>query len=455
MAVGMGTLGAYEFKKLLELNKQQRDLVGVGYLMRDWVANVRVNLDRFAVVAIAGEESEVAVYLEPYINELKKKNDDLTKQLEPLLLDPGQQEKFRQVVEKRKLYSEARIRILKELKGIPEGRVEKVKAGIGPVSTEYLAKVKEFADLVDSDTEKLDARMRADVDGAMMILAVLAAGALVFGLVIAQMVARSVLGAVAKVEVVSSRIAGGDLSSEVHQEGAEEFRRFTNSLGNMQDALRSIVGRTRDSALGINIAATEIAAGNQDLSSRTERAAANLQETLSSVVQLAESVAQTATLAKLGDDLAAKTKKQAEDGATLSSRVSAVMGEVYSSSRRISEITGLIDGIAFQTNILALNAAVEAARAGEQGRGFAVVASEVRTLASRSAEAAREIKSLIGESVLGIENGARTAEAAGSAIAEIARGAEDVAHLVKDISAAVRQQSVDINTINRAVAASG
>jgi methyl-accepting chemotaxis protein len=211
------------------------------------------------------------------------------------------------------------------------------------------------------------------------------------------------------------------------------------------------MGEIQDSVHSISGAASEIAMGNQDLSTRTEHTASNLQRTASNMADLTNTVHQSSAAAEQANRLAVSAAEVARRGGDVVGQVVSTMDEINQSSRKISDIIGVIDGIAFQTNILALNAAVEAARAGEQGRGFAVVASEVRSLASRSAEAAKEIKSLIGTSVERVESGSRLVQAAGSTMDEIVSSVQRVGDMVGEITSASAKQSNEIAEVNSAI----
>jgi methyl-accepting chemotaxis protein len=251
------------------------------------------------------------------------------------------------------------------------------------------------------------AKTRTQVEmGASLALLVVVLG--VVG-VMMVLTLRSIIGPLAQASEAARRIAAGDLSGELPREGRDEVSAFIASLADMQQSLRRLVGQVRHSADSILTASSEVANGNLDLSQRTEHTASNLQETAASMEHLTGTVHHSAESAQQASQLAQNATQVAERGGSLVHQVVATMEDINQSSTKIADITGVIDGIAFQTNILALNAAVEAARAGEQGRGFAVVAGEVRSLAQRSAEAAREIKSLIGASVERIENGTRQA----------------------------------------------
>ena len=223
------------------------------------------------------------------------------------------------------------------------------------------------------------------------------------------------------------------------------------ALFDMQASLRNLVGQVRNSTNSISTASSEIATGNQDLSQRTEQTASNLQQAASSMDQLTGTVKQSAESARQANQLASSAAEVAARGGTVVSQVVSTMTEINTASKKISDIIGVIDGIAFQTNILALNAAVEAARAGEQGRGFAVVAGEVRSLAQRSAQAAREIKTLIGASVEKVESGSRLVSDAGRTMNEIVGSVQRVSDIIGEITAAAAEQSDGIEQVNSSV----
>jgi len=250
---------------------------------------------------------------------------------------------------------------------------------------------------------------------------------------------------------IAQAIAGGDLTSQIRVEGRDETAELMTSLQAMQQALTGLVGQVRDSAQSIQHASSEVASGNADLSQRTEHTASNLQQTASSIEQLTGAVKQSAESAGTANQLASSAASVAQRGGAVVAQVVATMDEIQASSRKIADIIGTIDGIAFQTNILALNAAVEAARAGEQGRGFAVVAGEVRSLAQRSAEAAREIKSLIGTSVDKVETGSRLVKDAGATMEEIVASVQRVSDMIGDVTASAAEQSSGIGQVNTAV----
>ncbi len=263
---------------------------------------------------------------------------------------------------------------------------------------------------------------------------------------------RSISEPLARAVDFARRIAAGDLSFNPVIRGNDETATLQHALVAMQDGLRTLVGEVRLASESIRVASTEVAVGNQDLSERTEQTAGNLQATASSIEQLHGAVSSSADAAGEAKRLAGEASSVAGRGGEVVAQVVTTMEAIKASRRQIADIIGTIDGIAFQTNILALNAAVEAARAGEQGRGFAVVAGEVRTLAQRSAAAAREIKTLIGASVERTETGARLVGHAGQTMGEIVGSVQRVSEVIGGISHAAREQSHGLGQVNASVA---
>ena len=272
--------------------------------------------------------------------------------------------------------------------------------------------------------------------------------AVALSVLLAWRITRSVTLPIQGAIRVAEAIAGGDLSSSVPVHSRDEIGRLLQAIGAMQDRLRTLVGDIRESAESISTASAEIATGNHDLSHRTEQQAASLQKTASSMAQLTGTVRHNADSARQADQLASSASQIAARGGAVVAQVVSTMDDISASSKKIADIIGVIDGIAFQTNILALNAAVEAARAGEQGRGFAVVAGEVRSLAQRSAEAAKEIKALISASGERVDSGAKLVGDAGTTMREIVASIQRVTDIMSEITASTSEQSGGIGQVS-------
>ncbi len=284
----------------------------------------------------------------------------------------------------------------------------------------------------------------------ILVIAVLLAG-LVAALGLAMAFVRSITGPVADAVNVASAVAAGNLAIEVRVQGSNELGQLMQALSRMRDQLASVVMQVRQGSEGVATASAEIAAGNHDLSSRTESQASALEQTAASMEQLSATVKQNADSARQANQLAMSASTVAIKGGEVVSLVVDTMKGINESSHKISDIISVIDGIAFQTNILALNAAVEAARAGEQGRGFAVVASEVRSLAGRSAEAAKEIKVLINASVERVGHGTALVDSAGTTMTEVVNSIRRVTDIMGEISAASNEQSLGVSQVGEAV----
>ncbi|WP_432239725.1 methyl-accepting chemotaxis protein [Herbaspirillum robiniae] len=279
----------------------------------------------------------------------------------------------------------------------------------------------------------------------LIILCVLSAVAL--SIYVSKQISRPLKHAVS----VAQRIAQGDLRSEIHVTGKDETTELLQALKEMNTNLSAMVSEVRAGTDAMTVAAKEIASGNLDLSSRTEQQASSLEETAAALEQLTSTVGNNSDNAQVASNLAASASEVAQSGGDAVGKVVATMGAIESSSQRVVDIIGVIDGIAFQTNILALNAAVEAARAGEQGRGFAVVAAEVRTLARRAADAAKEIKGLIGESASQVNTGSALVEQAGKTITGVVVSVHQVTEVIAQISTASKEQRSGIEQINVAI----
>ncbi|ALU91872.1 methyl-accepting chemotaxis protein I [Herbaspirillum rubrisubalbicans M1] len=329
---------------------------------------------------------------------------------------------------------------------------------VKPAFVEWLAAINHLIDLEEHMSQAESAKARGNAHGFQAFMLVLLGVALVAGVVLATLITRAIRGALGaepdEVKEVALAVDRGELYHAVALPagGAGQRQSIMAVLSEMSGNLRGTVTRVRDAAAGVATISAQIAAGNSDLSARTEDQASSLQETASAMEQLTATVKQNDGHARQANQLAHNASEIARQGGAIVDQVVDTMSAINTSSRKIVDIIGVIDGIAFQTNILALNAAVEAARAGEQGRGFAVVATEVRNLAQRSAAAAKEIKQLIDASVGNVDSGTRLVEQAGQTMEQIVASVQQVTDVMGEISAASHEQSLGIEEVNKAIA---
>ena len=339
----------------------------------------------------------------------------------------------------------------KALAGQKDAAIAKMNAECRPL---LAALLKATNDYIAYDQELARERVGGAEQGYArdrLTMVLVCSAAVLAALTLGWMLASSVTRPLDRCVVLAEAVAGGDLSKTIVVDRADETGQLMAALGRMNDGLVKMVGQVRGAAEGIATASSQIASGNHDLSSRTEQQASALQQTAASMQQMTTTVQQSADSARAASQLAAAAAEVAGKGGAVVQRVVDTMSEISASSKKIADIISVIDGIAFQTNILALNAAVEAARAGEQGRGFAVVATEVRTLAQRSATAAKEIKTLIGESVEKVDEGTHLVDIAAGTIAQIVQSVQHVAGIVSEITSATVEQSAGIDLVNSAV----
>ncbi|MGA1316706.1 MAG: methyl-accepting chemotaxis protein [Rubrivivax sp.] len=339
---------------------------------------------------------------------------------------------------------------LKQIEGSAEGRLQDFDGplydSIDPISE----KIGELIELQLRVAKQVYGEAESRFDIILWLTLVLVACAVLVSVGLGVLVARSITGPIRQAGAVATSIASGDLTTQVDAQGRDEAADLLKALRSMNDSLARIVGAVRAGSDGVATGASQIAAGSADLSQRTEAQAANLEETAASMKELTATVQHNTDLSRRARDLAAGASEAAVRGGHTVSQVVTTMEAIAGSSRKISDIIGVIDGIAFQTNILALNAAVEAARAGEQGRGFAVVAAEVRTLAQRSAAAAKEIKDLITASVERVEAGSQQVADAGTSVGEIVTQVQRVTDLINEITAASDVQASGIRQVAQA-----
>ncbi|WP_168798781.1 methyl-accepting chemotaxis protein [Herbaspirillum sp. ST 5-3] len=393
------------------------------------------------------------VYIELEKSEMIKKDIAANvDQLDKLLLTKEEREIMGALQAERTKYLGARSDYLKLLGEDKRDQASQhLLKAVTPAQDVYFSRVKGLADLGGKLMDKGSADADAQYHEGVMMMLGLAAITTFLAIGFSWWVARSITHPLLAAVKVAQTVAAGDLTSEIAVKSTDETGRLMQALKDMNASLARVVSEVRTGTDTITTASSEIATGNQDLSARTEEQASSLEETALSMEELTSTVRQNADNARQAHQLAVSASEVATKGGVVVAQVVDTMGSINTSSRKIVDIIGVIDGIAFQTNILALNAAVEAARAGEQGRGFAVVATEVRSLAQRSAAAAKEIKILISNSVENVDAGTKLVDQAGTTMREIVDSIRCVTDIMGEITAASQEQTSGIEHINQAI----
>ncbi|MBA5204814.1 MCP four helix bundle domain-containing protein [Pectobacterium aroidearum] len=386
------------------------------------------------------------------VNEFRQEIGRLLDKLESQTVEERSVSQLRDIRAIRNEFLKSGDKIISEVvAGNRDAAIEEFNNNLNVTQRQYRDAVRQLVNYQDDAMDtSVEAMAEVYSETRIILLLILALGA-VFGALIAWSITRSVTRPIQQALQVADRVAQGDLTSRITVTSKDETGLLLQSLDHMNTSLSTIVGQVRDGAETISTAASQIAAGNQDLSARTEEQASSLEETAASMEQLTSTIKNTAENTQQATEIANKASGAAKQSGDVMVSVTQKMRGIRDSSQRMAEIIGVIDGIAFQTNILALNAAVEAARAGEQGRGFAVVAGEVRSLAQRSATAAREIKDLIDDSVSKIQEGMSLVDTAEETMGGLTGYVRDVNEIISEISQASREQSDGINQMNLAV----
>jgi methyl-accepting chemotaxis protein len=382
-----------------------------------------------------------------------KSGNAVIKKIEGLLETEQEKALFAAITAERAKYQAAKVAVMDAKKAGNSDEGERIyKERFEPAAAAYQRKFQDLLDLQRKTMDDTAAQIAAANARQTQLCELLAVLMVALGAVCAYVTARSITVPLGEAVAVAETVASGDLTTRFGQYGKDELGNLMRALHAMNDALAGLVSEVQVGTQSIASGSAEIASGNLDLSSRTELQAGELEETASAMEALTTTVRHNADNAGQANQLVQAASSVAQRGGDIVGRVVTTMGSIDASSRKIVDIIGVIDGIAFQTNILALNAAVEAARAGEQGRGFAVVASEVRNLAQRSAAAAKEIKTLIGDSVAQVNAGTSLVEQAGATIREVVDSVARVTDIMAEITEASREQSSGIDQINAAIA---
>ncbi len=444
-AIGVWQLGVMKTtSKEIATGHVQRSL-----LAQSWALMININWVR----ASAALKTADAVYIDSLQKDMaatSKAISDNQKQLETMLQGEQANQLMAAVAKTRTIYVNARAELIKRQKA-GESISEAVDRDLRPLAETYLKAVDEVNKHAAEALAQVQAHADAAATTSQLALAAGAAASVAIGILLAVLATRSITRPIQQAVGSAEAISSGDLARDIQVQGKDETARLLQALSVMRKNLARTVSNVRQNAEGVAAASAEIAQGNHDLSARTEQQASALQETAASMEELNSTVRQNADNAKQANQLAQSASTVAIQGGEVVNQVVQTMRGINDSSKKISDIISVIDGIAFQTNILALNAAVEAARAGEQGRGFAVVASEVRSLAGRSADAAKEIKTLINDSVQRVEQGTTLVDQAGVTMTEVVTSIRRVNDIMGEISSASSEQSQGVSQIDEAV----
>lgn len=421
-------------------------------LSQRWVEGIATNTVR-TFARVNTDDPEDAKALQAEMTVVSADVSKVQKELEPLITSEEGKKLLALVAEQRKTYSAIRDATFKfkEEKGEGPDLKTMVETKMAPAAKSYIQSVRDLAGFQEKIFENSKKQVDAIYEAGRNLLIVLGIIATALGVILAFFLTRSITKPLDYAVNVARIVASGDLRSQIVVDSKDETGQLLQALKDMNDSLVNSVSQVRTGIDTIATAANEIASGNLDLSSRTEEQASSLEETASSMEELTSTVKQNADNARQANQLAVTASSVAVKGGAVVSQVVDTMDGINASAKKIVDIIGVIDGIAFQTNILALNAAVEAARAGEQGRGFAVVASEVRSLAQRSAAAAKEIKTLIDDSVSKADTGSRLVAEAGTTMVEVVDSVRHVTDIMSEIMAASQEQSAGIEQVNQAI----
>jgi methyl-accepting chemotaxis protein len=452
ISIAITGVGLWQLNKMTESTRELMALpLAKERLVSDWYRTIYGGSRRTLAIAKSSDNSLVAFFAEDSTAGTKEAGDIL-KKVKELLTSPEEEKLLKEISAARDFYNTQKAAVAKAKEANDVDTANRVlQEKFIPASAKYQSMLRDLVDMqrkaIDDNAREIEeaGTLSTRLQGALsVLLALLVVGAGI-------LLRNSIVGPLHEAIGIARRVSKGDLTADIKVTGRDEAGQLLEALRDMNNELRGLVTQVMQGAGHIAGASDEIAAGNLELSSRTEQQASSLEETASSMEELTSTVKQTSDNARQANQLAGSASDVAAKGGTVVRQVIDTMGMISASSNKIVDIIGVIDGIAFQTNILALNAAVEAARAGEQGRGFAVVAAEVRSLAQRSAAAAKEIKGLIDASVSNVAAGSALVGEAGTTMEEIVDGIRRVADIMGEISAATGEQTLGIEQINEAI----
>ncbi len=421
-------------------------------LIADWSRLTYAAVERTSMIAKSADTT-LSTTFASVIADSSKQASARIKELEALIDSDEEKADFKSALAIRATYQAAKEQVMNAKKAGNAEEAERVfKDTFMPAAQVYINKAQSLLatqrKAIDATAQQIELANSRSITLVVLFTALLVA----LGGVAALLITRSITVPLRRAIEVAATVAAGDLRTDFGPASSDEIGQLMRALETMNEALSTVVAEVQAGTTSIAAASSQIAAGNLDLSSRTEQQASSLEETASSMEELTSTVRHNADNARQADQLAQTASEVARKGGGIVNQVVETMGSIGASSKKIVDIIGVIDGIAFQTNILALNAAVEAARAGEQGRGFAVVASEVRNLAQRSAGAAREIKDLIGSSTEQVDAGARLVQLAGTTMGDVVDSVRRVTDMMAEITSASQEQSGGIDQVNQAIA---
>jgi methyl-accepting chemotaxis protein len=420
-------------------------------LMTEWHTQTFAAVRRTAAI-VKSSDTSLVEFFKADGAKTSGRTTELIKQIEPMLEGEKEHALFDHIGALRKAYTAAKDKAVKaRADGDPDGAARILTAEYMPAADAYEGALADLVKLQEQRIDAIAAGIKANNHDGVRMIGILTVAMVALGALCSVLLTRGIVLPIRQAVAVAEQVAAGDLTQHIEAHTNDETGALLRALRHMNDSLVGIVSQVRGGTDTIATASREISAGNLDLSSRTEQQAGSLEETAASMEELTSTVKQNADNARQANQLAITASEVATQGGAVVSEVVTTMGAIHSSANRIVDIIGVIDGIAFQTNILALNAAVEAARAGEQGRGFAVVASEVRNLAQRSAAAAKEIKELITASVSNVDAGTRLVDQAGATMVQVVDSIRRVTDIMAEITSASQEQTGGIQQVNSAI----